>query len=274
MKANTIQNGGLICQIDDELVIGNKVNDAGMYWLQGNSHQELKDIMPWFMNQDETFIYYSDELKDRSLCRMTISDGTDVVLVKEPVYLLQRYKNELFYINEKNKQIYSYNIDDRIVHNMIAQEVFDFVITQDGIYYSNERGIFIASFDGKENDKMSSHQAIRLNVDENYIVFADKEKDYVLSYMDLKTGDVKTVEGSMTSSILAVEGQIFYSNARENSHIYRYSIENDLQFKVVPERADYLHLIDNNLYYLSVDRKIWMKAPIQGGKAVPVIGAS
>lgn len=271
MKANNIQNGGLICQVDDKLVIGNRVKGTGMYWLQGGRCQELKDIMPWFMNEDEACIYYSDELKDRYLCRMSISDRVDVTLVKEPVYLLQRHKNDLFYINEKNRQLYCYSIGDRAVRSIIEQEISDFVITQEGICYSNERGIFKTSFDGRENEKISKHQAIRLNCDENYLVFADKEQEYILSYINLQSGDVKAIEGSMTSSILVTDGQIFYSNAKENSHIYRYSIESDLQFKIVPERADYLHLIDNNLYYLSKDKERWMKAPIQGGKATPVI---
>lgn len=271
MKTNNIQNGGLICQIDDKVVIGNKVKGTGMYWLQDNKYQELKEIMPWFMNADEAYIYYSDEMKDRYLCRMAIGDRVEVTLIKEPVYLLQRHKNDFFYINEKNRQLYCYGIEDRAVHSIIDQEISNFVITQEGICYSNERGIFMTSFNGRENEKISKHQAIRLICDENYLVFADKEQEYILSYINLQSGDIKTIEGSMTSSILARDGQIFYSNAKENSHIYRYSIESDLQFKVVPERADYLHLIDNNLYYLSKDKKIWMKVPVQGGKATPVI---
>lgn len=273
MKANNIQNGGLVCKANDKLILAGQVCGAGMYWVKNGITQESKEVAPWFMNvdEDETFVYYSDACKERHLCKMSVRDRLEVTLLSEPVCLLQRYEDELFYINEKDRKLYSYAIEERGVRKVINEEVTNFIIAEGSICYSNEKGIYVTELSGAQGEKVSKQKATRLIYDENTLIFTNQGSQYEVYFINLQSGEERNIAGSMSSSMVAVEGQIFYSDAKESSHIYRYSIESDLQFKIVPERADYLHLIEDTLYYFNRDKQIWMQVPVQGGKPLPVL---
>ena len=82
--------------------------------------------------------------------------------------------------------------------------------------------------------------------------------------------DLQKIEGSKATSINVYEDCIFYNHANDKSHIYRYSVDNEFNIKFIPERADHIHIIEDTIYYLNQDSKLWMHVPVHGGKPLPL----
>lgn len=272
MEENNIQSGGLICRLNEKLIIADVAKGIGMHWIQ-EDHQVLSQIMPWFLNVDEEDnLYYSDALKACHLCKMSKGDQAQGILVSEPIYLLKKYGDTLYYINEKNRHLYSYSLSERAVKKIISEEISVFTVGEDTIWYTSNKGILSTDLRGENREKIGKNIAMRLVYDNDKLVFIDKNQEYAVSYIDIKTGTLQTIEGSMSSSINVYDDLIFYNNIKDKSHIYRYSTDSEFNIKFIPERSDYIHIIGEAIYYFNQDNRVWMKVPIQGGKPVMLMG--
>lgn len=270
---SNIQNGGLICKMNGDIILGEVTKASGMCILKPANELSENKIMPWFINSDEVEnrIYYSDALKENYLCKMELSNRVEQTILTEPVYLLKRYGEQLYYINEKNRYLYSYHLQDRSISQLVSEEVSTFTINEDELWYSSSKGVMHATLGGQLKDRVSKHEAIRLVGTKEVLFFIDKEEDYKVSYIDLKTGEIQTIEGSKATSLNIYGDCVFYNHIKDKSHIYRYSIANEFNIKFIPERADYIHLIEDTMYYLNQDKKLWMKVSVQGGKPIALI---
>ena len=265
---NNIQNGGLICELEEQLLVTSLSDGIGLTLVQEEKKKYIHQILPWFMNQDldKLKIYYSDGLKNNYLYKMDLSTYQDTLLVSEPTYLLQKVGQQLYYINEENKNLYSYHIQERRIRRIIEDTVQHFIIQDETLWYTNEKGIFAMELRTEHSEKINGSLAIRLVCEGQSLFYIDKKKDYAVCYMNTKKGQVEVIEGSMASSINAYGDVIFYNNVKDKSHIYRFSLENEFNLKFIPERAQYIHILNNKICYLNQDQKKWMVVPLQGGK--------
>lgn len=264
MKANNIQGGGLICTMQDQIIVSNLVNGIGMHWVESN--KIFRDIMPWFMIDYKNEIYYSDASRNNSLYKLSLVDEVPKLLVSNPVYLLQQYEDDLFYINEDDRKIYKYSLQEKSKSKVVDDEVKVFIVGEDGIWYSNTKGIFHCDLQGRQNEKIEKCQSMRFALGEEHLFFIDTT-DYQVNFIELNTGKCDSIKGAMASSINVYKDLVFYNNVRDKSNIYRYSMDNKFEIKFISEAADCIHIIDEMIYYLNRDSKAWMQVPLYGGKS-------
>ena len=253
---NNIQNGGLVSSIQGDIIHCN---------LSGEMSIAGINTIPWFINYDITrnYIYYSNSLKDNYLCKIDLTSKEETVLLKEGVYLLVYSDSKLYYINEANKNLYSYDIGSKSATRLIDEPINTFYIDGETILYSNEKGISKMNIEGGSRETLSKQVAVAISKQDDLICFID-QKDYSINY--LYEGEFKRIEDSKTMNLNIYKDCIFYSNANDKSHIYRYSVDSEFNIKFIPERAQYIHIIEETMYYFNQDTKEWKYVSIFGGK--------
>ena len=270
---NNIQNGGLICKEASTLIVGQVAQGRGMTYFEMVTDITQEEVMPWFMNADEIRheIYYSNMLDRQALYRVDLESKINEVLLKEPVTLLQKHQDRLYFRNENNHYLYSFGLQGKEVKRLIEDDVVTFNIAGERIWYATNQGIFTCSLDGIEKEKVGKERAIRIVCNNNQIAFVDADKAYQVGYMSQFGGETKYLPNSVTTHIYLEEQYLFYSKTLEDGPLYRYSIEDGLEIKFVPEPTSYLHIEGQTLYYFNLDEKQWKKAPIRGGRALPLV---
>ncbi len=253
---NNIQNGGLVSVIQDDIIYS-KLSEQSI--IAG------VNTIPWFINYDvdRDYIYYSNVLKNNYLCQINMVSREETVLLKEAVYLLVHNNGNLYYINEKNNNLYSYNIGSKKVIKLIDEPINTFYVEDETIWYSNTKGIMKMNINDGHQELFSKQKAVYICKTDDLICFIN-QKDYSISY--LIDGEIKQIEDSKASNINIYKDCIFYSNVNDKSHIYRYSIDSEFNIKFIPERAQYLHIIEDVMYYFNEDTKEWKYVSIFGGK--------
>ena len=253
---NNIQNGGLVNKVQGN-IIHNKLSQL--------SNIVGIDTIPWFINYDSNtnYIYYSNVSKDNYLCRIDLESKEEIILEREPVYLLVNISDELYYINEKDRNLYSYDIGTKKINKLIDEPINTFYIDGETILYSNAKGITRLNNKNGSREVFSKQVAIAICKQDDLICFID-QKDYSINY--LYEGEFKRIEDSKTMNLNIYKDCIFYSNANDKSHIYRYSVDSEFNIKFIPERAQYIHIIEETMYYFNQDTKEWKYVSIFGGK--------
>ncbi len=265
---NNIQNGGLVCKLYDAIILANMNSGIGMHWDQ---ERYLAGVMPWFLNVDGETLYYSDGAKGNYICQMT--DEREITLVEVPAYLVQQYKQYLYYINEEDSQLYRYSLYERQIQSVVKDTIETFILAEEHIWYTNEKGIFQQPLEGGMPQRICKNSALRLGYSNGKVFFIDKAS-YTINYIVIQTGEVITISEAVASSMNIYGDCIFYNNMNDKSHLYRYSLESEFNIKFIPERANYIHIIDETMYYFNEDQKIWMQVSVQGGKPIQVMATN
>lgn len=270
---NNIQNGGLICKEASTLIVGQVAKGKGMTYLQVVGDFTQEEVMPWFMNlsQDEQYVYYSNALADNFLCQMNLETQLSEVLLKEPIYLLQLEGKTLYWIQESNHHIYSYDLLVKESKKVIDEEVMTFNLVNGDIWYATKQGIFKCDSKGIGSKKYHPQGAYKLVCNDEEVAWIDYTKEHQVAYMNQSGGEVSYIDNSKSTSIQCYRNYIFYNQAQDRGHLYRYDIKNGLDIKFVPEQVDYLHIIGDTLYYFNLDERVWKKVPVQGGKSSPIM---
>ena len=268
MQNNNIQNGGLICDVNETLIVGKVLEKRGMHWIEPEGSFVQNEVMPWFICSDEKgeTIYYSDALKGNCLCKMLMHAPIGQVILEEPVYLLQSYEDHLYYLSEKNRGLYSYSLQEKQARKLIDEEITTFTVGKDAIWYGSSKGIVTCNLKGRESEKLCKNEACRIVINETQLAFVDKSNNYSVAYVKQENGEVATIPGSMATSANLYGDYVFYNHAKDKGHIHRYSMENEFDLKFIPEKADYIHIIGDYMFYLNKEQRQWMKVSVQGGK--------
>lgn len=272
MNNNNNQNGGLLYIGETLQIVSHAAKGHGMEWY-GDRKAVQEQITPYYINyyEKEQAIYYCNAQKKAALCRMKIEDAEEQIIIKEPIDLLQRKEDKLYFLNIDKKLIYCYSLKERELERVLDTNVNHFLVTKKGILFATDKGLFRCSDDGREKEKLVEGEMIRIVDSEDHIAFIDKGRDYQIGYFALSDQSVKYIEDSRSTSLNIFGEYIFYSNGKDKNHIFRYGIDSEFNLKFIPQPAEYLHVIDQTLYYLNQDHKAFMKVSVQGGKPMPLI---
>ena len=250
-------NGGLVLKIGEKLIANNMKNYTTVF--KDNTYD-----MFWFMNHDETNIYYSNQKQGNSLWKIDIESKKEQLIIDIPCYGVFLYKNSLYYINENDRCIYKCSTDGKSISNIVDEPVGTFIIEREYIFYTTTQGIRICSELGVGKRLISHSVASLLMLIGKILVFTDKNKQHAVTILDLETNNAVAVD-NMASSSINTDGKYCYLvNRLNNNSISRIDIETGNSIRICSECAEYLHLIENELYFCI--NKEWHKMTITGGQ--------
>ena len=148
-----------------------------------------------------------------------------------------------------------------------------FILSKNGIYVSKEDGIYRYNYIGKNPIRILDIRVGEFLVYNKEIFFTDLDRNHWLGKFSIETGEVQLLNKEYTSNINIFYENLFFINHKDDSSIYRISIDGKDKIKFVNEKADYLHILDNYLIYISIGKKRnWCKVPLIGGRPTGLIG--
>ncbi len=268
-----IHNGGLALKQEGILFLADLRNYSGTFYKSEDSGETtLVDGVFWFMNPSYDSVYYSDQIQGNRLCRWDIASRTSEVLLDRPVYGLIRSEDWLYYVSETDQKIYRSLLNGKNESRITDEPIETFVVDRDVIYYVTLQGIRSCSPSGSNRELVSEAGAVHLIKLGHRLAFADKRNHYLLTVLDLHTGESQ-VYGDVSPSSLNTDGRYLYCANRSNENsIYRIDPETGGKIRIYGEAADYLHILDDSLYFCN--RREWYRMSLSGGQAVKVITIS
>ncbi|MFP4697786.1 MAG: DUF5050 domain-containing protein [Eubacteriales bacterium] len=258
-----ITNGGIIGKVQDEFIMSNIKNYYSII------NDKRLDSMLWFINIENDSIYYSNQKADNYLCKMNIYELEENIILKQPCYGVVLHNEMLYYINEINNKVYRCQTNGKKETNIIDEEVNNFIINNELIYYTTSEGIWICDELGNENEKISEAQASMLVIIGEKLVYNDKNNKYNVTLLDMKTNSTKVIE-DISSQSMNTDGKYLYcTNRLNNKSIYRIDPKQGNSIRICGESAEHLHIIDDKLFF-SLERE-WYNMPLIGGQFEKVL---
>jgi hypothetical protein len=264
--SNNIQNGGLILDIDKKQFLCGVTDGSGTYIIDKNNGEisKIEDIM-WFSNVYNKYIFYSNQKYGNKMYRLDIETYRSEKFLDVPCYQLTIFDNDIFYINELDKKLYSYNLTNNSSNKIIDSQINSFIINAGKIIYNNQNEIALCTTSGRDREVLVNACALRLIFLNNALAFADKKNNYMLTTINIHTGQKYTYEDISTINYNSDGRYIYATNINNGSSIYRIDEDNKACFRIFGDSADYLHIIKDELYF--INNKQWNKMVLSGGQA-------
>lgn len=229
-----------------------------------NGHKSQTDGLFWFMNCNDSYIYYSDQKRENSLLRFNVDTENIEVLLKSPCYGLIFLDGYCYYVNEIDKKLYRFSVNEKKEEIIMDSNILCFYIEEDIIFYSTDRSIYCCTLKGEMKEEILAIPGIGLIALDEKIFFADKENDYILTMVDINSGERKIFEEVSPVSINTDGNYIYCSNRRHSNSIYRIDFKKETSIRICGESSEYLHIIDGELYFYS--NLGWYKMNLVGGQ--------
>lgn len=264
-----IANGGLVLKANGKLLLSDIHNFNGTLVQDiGSGETTVLESINWFMNFDGITLYYSDQKNGNTLWSHDLSRRNAELLLDEPVYSLVHSGEWLYYVNENDRKLYRCLTNGRSEKRLDDEQVLCFFVQGDNIFYATQQGIRTCSLDGRGKESIIDAVAIRMVMIGEQIAFVDKGNQYALTVLDLRTGRSSIFDDLLPVS-LTTDGRYLYSSNRKNNRtIYRIDVEQGTSIRICGESADYLHIIDDQLYFYS--KHDWFRMSLLGGQAMKV----
>ncbi|WP_410771622.1 DUF5050 domain-containing protein [Fontibacillus sp. BL9] len=268
-----IHSGGLALKKEGNLFLTDLRNYSGTFLQKEETgDMTLVDGVFWFMNPSYDAVYYSDQAQGNRLCRWNMASQTSEMLLDRPVYGLIRSEDWLYYVSETDQKIYRCLLNGKNESRITDEPVEAFVVEGNLVYYATQQGIRSCSPTGSNRELVSESAAVHLIKMGHRLAFADKKNRYLLSVFDLHTGETQVYEDISPSS-LNTDGRYLYCANRSNENsIYRIDPETGSKIRICGESADYLHILDDSIYFCS--RLEWYRMSLSGGQAAKVLTMS
>lgn len=269
---SNIHNGGLAMKKDGYLYLADLHHYSGTYIINEESGDSvMTDGVLWFMNENGQSLYYSDQARGNRLFKYDLVSSASIQLVDRPVYGLTLSGDWLYYVNETDRKIYRCLKDGSKESCVTDDPAESFLIDSERIYYTTQQGIRVCGLTGSNRELVSEVTAAHMIKMGSRLVFTDKRNHYSLSVLDLETGET-SVHDDITPTSLNSDGRYLYCANRSNdSTIYRLDLESGSKIRICGERADYIHILGNEIYFCS--RLEWYRMSLSGGQASKVITA-
>ncbi len=264
---NNLQNGGLVTKHKDTLF----VTDIGSFKGTNvfSTTTELVDGLFWFMNRSDNVLYFSDQRRGNSLCKRSLGSREVEVIMNKPCYQVTHYKEWLYYINEINQQLYRCSLDGG-EEEIINEQIESFVMLDDQIIYSTPQGIRRCTERGKDREIIHDALTSFLLYSNEKLAYGDRRKNNTLTILDLTSNEVEVIERIQVTSMNQDGRYLYCANKLNNRTIYRVDPLSGASFRISADSADYLHVIDSELYY--THQREWKKVSLTGGESVVVNG--
>ncbi|GIO85884.1 hypothetical protein J25TS5_28160 [Paenibacillus faecis] len=272
MNSN-IHNGGVAFESGNGLFLADLRGYSGTFRRdEAAGVTELLDGVFWFMNEAEDAIYCSDQTRGNRLCRLGRGSQAPEPLLDRPVYGLTRQGEWLYYIGENDRKLYRCLLNGRSEARVADDAVEAFVVEANRIYYATEQGIRSCGLDGGDRELVSEHIAVQLITLGERLVFADKKNQHLLTVLYPPTGQSSVYDDIAPNSLNSDGRYLYCANRLNESSIYRIDPDTGSRIRICGERADYLHVLRDTLYFCS--RQEWYRMSLSGGQAVKVITLS
>ncbi|NLD47423.1 MAG: DUF5050 domain-containing protein [Clostridiaceae bacterium] len=257
-----LNNGGLVLKLEEKFIISDMKSYKTVYGSDTGG-------MFWFMNYDGSAVILSDQNKNNSIYRMDKEKCSMELLLDKPCYGLFLKEDWLYYINENDRKVYRCQTNGRNETKVIDEQVGKFILEEDRIFYTTPQGIRTCAISGSDRDIVSDAVAAELMLINGKLVYTDKNRQHVLTIMDLDDKTVKTID-DMAPSSMNTDGQYLYCANRLNDRsIYRIDINNESSIRICGESCEYLHIIGSELFFC-IDRE-WYRMSLTGGKYEKVV---
>ena len=252
-----IINGGLLCKAGNKLLISDlkKLNTVFNFTARG---------MFWFMNFDGSCVFYSDQKQNNALCRLNLERLEEKLLLNKPCYGLCLHEDWLYYISEDDRKVYRCAKNGKDDTRIIDEEVDSFILENEKLYYTNVCGIWRCNNRGGEREQVNSAVASILLLIDGKLAYTNRNKQHLLTVLELDTNRMQVFDGMAVGS-LNTDGRYLYGTNRFNEgSIYRIDPATGSSIRICGESADYLHIIENELYFCL--KREWHKMSLVGGQ--------
>lgn len=266
-----LQSGGLILKVGESLFITDIKNYSGTYSLERGKAQAEPihyEGLFWFMNESGNFLYYSDQLKGNALCKLDIVKQHPEVLLDKPCYQAQRYEDWIYYIHEEDHYLYRCATNGKRDMRLIDEQVESFLLYEGQIYYATPRGIKRSTETGEAREQISELVASSMIRMGTKLCLADKKNRHRLTLIDLETHTTTAIDSIDALSISTDGRYIYCANRLNDGSIYRVDPVHGGSIRICGESADYLHVLENDLYFCS--GREWYRISLFGGEAEPI----
>lgn len=175
----------------------------------------------------------------------------------------------LFFIDELNQKLYKCTKTGSDFSLIVDDEVTGFATFEDSLVYSTSKGIVkTCDLNGMRQNTLLNTGAAGIAVVNNKLLFADKDRNYGLSIYDLQSQAETVIDDVQARSINSDGQYIYFSNLKDFMSVYRVNLNDGSTIRICGERADFIHIIDNDIYFSNVGReKDWYKMSLNGGQA-------
>lgn len=263
-----LQNGGLIVKAGEAIFITDIKNYSGTYSLDRENAQAEPihyEGLFWFMNEAGHSLYYSDQLKGDVLCKLDIVKQQVEVLLDKPCYQLRRYEDWIYYIHEEDHRLYRCATNGKHDMKLIDEYVESFLLYEGQIYYATSSGIKRSTKSGEDRERISELTTSSLVRIGNKLCFPDPKNRHRLMLLDVESQTV-TIVDNMDVLSMSTDGRYIYCANRLNGNsIYRVDPVHGGSIRICGENADFLHVLDNDLYFCS--GREWHRISLFGGEA-------
>lgn len=267
-----LQNGGLIYQSGEQLLLTDIKNYTGTHIIHtGTVPSELPGTssLMWFMSAEGNLLYYSDQKKGHFLQRMDLDSRKEELILEEPCYQPLLHGEWIYYIHENDQRLYRCSRNGTHNMNLMDEQVNSFLIADEHILYATPRGIKRSNLSGAGQEEISACITPALLQVDNKLAFTDKEKNHVLTLLDLQTRAVVTLD-SIAAASLNTDGRYIYCANRLSSHgLYRVDPLHGSSIRICGDRVDYLHVLDHEIYFCN--QREWHRLSLLGGEAEKIM---
>ncbi|MBQ7040065.1 MAG: DUF5050 domain-containing protein [Clostridia bacterium] len=262
---NSISNSGLIAGCGGKTYITDIKRFSGTTVVDmfGNSENVIPDALMWCSVCVGQYIFFSNQKYNNSLCVFDTQAGQLKQLSGTACRNLVKYENDLYFIDESNKTLMVYNLNDGMVKQFSDSKIEVFAIYGDALYYSSATGI------GMINMKTKAEYAVLSSIGENLggwngmLIYSDFKNNGVLSVYNLSDGSFFRIEAVWAESFVTYENYIFAINRKEGNSVCRIDIAKGEIMRIYGEVAHNLHILNSDLYFTDKNDN-WCKLSVTG----------
>lgn len=276
MNLNT-SNGGLILKLHSgQILLTDVATYTGTYMVHSDhSLEKLSEGLFWFMNADNQDIYYSDQKNSNWLYKYNLFERRAELILDQPCYSLTLKEDWLYFINEIDQNLYRVSKDGSNLTKIVDEQILGFDMTNNPIWYATVHGK-VKAFDLlnlKQGEVLDISAVGLIGFDNRFLIYADRYQGYRLTFYDISNEEF-LINEDVEATNFNTDGRFIYcSNKKEESSLFRISIEDNNPVRIFGGHADFIHLVDGEIFFLEAGRKrAWYRMPITGGQAKNVMG--
>lgn len=262
-------NGGLIVRHQDMLIVSDLENYQGTFVL-GENDAILKKIagLMWFGISYGQHIFYSNQKDYDYLYCFDLEVFNEKCLLKKPVSHITLFEEKLLFLDESDRRIYKFDINTGKAVSLLKEQIFSFVVHEGIIYAAYASGLLKYNLHSGKSSVLTDHIPYTLNAAAHSLFFADRSQDFFLSKLEPGDKEPLRINNIKTQSIVVKEPFIYTANLLDNHSIIRLDMDTSSGIRFCGDKADKLHIIGDDLYYLNQnDKNSWYKLSLAGGRS-------
>lgn len=255
--AANIQNGGYAVSYRDGVLYADPEDHDALYYRKkdGTTEEIAGNRYYYEMNVcGDTLYYVSGE--PGNVWRLSLDTKVEKKLIGQRVGNLLVYSNKLFYrLSEDGDWGKLFCADLNGDHKkLLAENVRDFCLYEDRIYYSDFRENTICSMktDGTEAKILQSADASGLFTENGCLVYADGDRAGKLFTYDLSTGKETCICEDICWNINGNKERIFYRNQSDGGGLYSIRFDGTEKQCLIRANIYGIVVLENELFYRDV----------------------